>query len=103
MTMTAELPVSTGIVWTRWDEGNLRDHRLERTAHELVARHYCFRGRADNFEFTHADEVLTVRGRVPTFYLKQMLQTMLMNLRGVSRIDNQVDVVSSHGLSSVRK
>jgi hypothetical protein len=46
---------------------------------------------------------LTLRGRVPTFYLKQVLQTMLGGLEGVDRIDNQVDVVNSEGLSSVRR
>jgi hypothetical protein len=44
--------------------------------------------------------VLLLRGRVPTFYLKQMLQSWLKDLDGVSRIDNQVDVVSATGLSS---
>ena len=47
-------------------------------------------------------DVLTVRGCVPTFYLKQVLQTMLKELNGVGRVDNQVDVVCSSGLSSVR-
>ena len=38
----------------------------------------------------------------PSFYLKQVLQTLLRNLDGVKQIDNQVDVVTSTGLSSVR-
>lgn len=46
--------------------------------------------------------VLTLRGRVPSFYLKQMAQSVLANLEGVDRIDNRVDVVSPRGLSSVR-
>jgi osmotically-inducible protein OsmY len=46
--------------------------------------------------------VLTLRGRVPSFYLKQMAQSVLANLEGVDRIDNRVDVVNSRGLSSVR-
>ena len=44
--------------------------------------------------------VLTVRGRVPTFYLKQIIQSRLQNLDGVNQIDNLVDVVSATGLSS---
>jgi hypothetical protein len=43
-----------------------------------------------------------VRGRVPSFYLKQVLQTILMRVEGVGVVDNQVDVVSCDGLSSVR-
>jgi osmotically-inducible protein OsmY len=45
---------------------------------------------------------LTLHGRLPSFYMKQMLQTMLKDLDGVKKIDNRVDVVSSTGLSSVR-
>ena len=47
--------------------------------------------------------VLILRGRVPSFYLKQVLQTTLKGIPGVNRIDNRVDVVSAEGLSSVRK
>ena len=49
------------------------------------------------------DGVLTLRGNVPTFYLKQVLQSILKELPGVKRIDNRVDVVSAEGLSSVRR
>lgn len=45
---------------------------------------------------------LTLEGCVPTFYLKQILQTMLRDLEHVQQIANQVDVVSSTGLSSAR-
>ena len=47
--------------------------------------------------------VLTLQGRVPSFYLKQVLQTTLKGIPGVRRIDNRVDVVSAAGLSSVRR
>ena len=50
----------------------------------------------------HADGVLTIRGRLPSFYMKQILQTLLRDLDGVKRINNQTDVVSATGLSSVR-
>ena len=49
-----------------------------------------------------ADDTLILRGQVPSFYLKQVLQTLLTQVHGVSRIDNRVDVTSSTGLSSVR-
>jgi hypothetical protein len=57
---------------------------------------FCFR----DIRFGFADGVLTLRGRVPTFYLKQMLQTFLRDLAGVEQIDNQVDVVTAVGLST---
>lgn len=71
-------------------------------AHDLLAGHAHFRGRAHGFSFTQQGDVLYVTGRVPTYYLKQMLQTALRNLDGVARIENHVDVVCCNGLSSVR-
>lgn len=45
---------------------------------------------------------LKLEGCVPSFYMKQILQTMLRDLEHVERIANEVDVVSSTGLSSER-
>jgi hypothetical protein len=50
----------------------------------------------------YVDGTLTLEGYVPTFYMKQILQTVLRNLEHVERIANEVDVVSSTGLSSER-
>src|SRR5690349_9788770 len=74
---------------------------------EYLARiqldHHChFRGRVDGFEFRNCDRVLTVRGRVPSFYLRRLLEKVLLRVDGVQSIDNQVDVVCCDGLSSVR-
>jgi hypothetical protein len=41
------------------------------------------------------DGVLTVRGRVPSFHLKQITQVLLRDVEGVGVIDNRVDVVDS--------
>ena len=59
---------------------------------------FYFKGISCDYE----DGVLTLQGRLPTYYLKQVLQTVLADVDGVVRIENQVDVVSSTGLSSVR-
>ena len=45
---------------------------------------------------------LTLEGYVSSFYMKQILQTMLRDLECVEHITNGVDVVSSTGLSSER-
>lgn len=37
--------------------------------------------------------VLTLRGKVPTFYLKQLAQTRMQELLRVEEINNQVEVV----------
>ena len=43
----------------------------------------------------YSDGVLTLRGRLPSFYLKQVLQTLLLDLEGVTRIDNRVEVANA--------
>jgi hypothetical protein len=41
------------------------------------------------------DGVLTVRGQLPSFHLKQVAQTVLCDVEGVGMIDNRVDVVDA--------
>jgi osmotically-inducible protein OsmY len=48
------------------------------------------------------DGHLTLRGCVPNFYLKQVLQELVRGIERVELITNSVDVVSSTGLSSER-
>jgi hypothetical protein len=74
---------------------------IEQRARKLVAHHSHFGSRADNFRYEYFDGALMVRGAVPSFYLKQLLQTVLTELEGVALINNKVNVVSSEGLSSV--
>lgn len=51
------------------------------------------------------DGVLTLRGMVPTFYLKQVILSLLEDLEreGVKQVNDEVDVVNPCGLSSVRR
>jgi hypothetical protein len=69
----------------------------------MLESHIHFRGRASRFELICQEDVLIVRGIVPTFYLKQVLQTVLKDINGVRLIDNQVQVVSAAGLSGIQK
>lgn len=39
-----------------------------------------------------ADGVIVLMGSVPTFFLKQMAQTIVMRIQNVSRIQNEVRV-----------
>jgi hypothetical protein len=84
------------------NDENFWARSIERRAQELLSNHSHFRGRAGRFQYEYREEVLIVRGRVPSFYLKQVLQTVLMELDCIAQIDNRVDVVSGHGLSSVK-
>jgi hypothetical protein len=41
-------------------------------------------------------------GRLPTFYLKQLVQEAVRHVPGVQHVRNLIDVVSADGISSVR-
>jgi hypothetical protein len=43
---------------------------------------------------------IILSGRVPSFYLKQLLQEALRDIDGVEMIDNRVDVICPDVLSS---
>lgn len=45
-----------------------------------------------NISCQFVNGVLTLRGTVPTFYLKQIAQTVVLNLPQVSRVDNRIEV-----------
>ncbi len=45
---------------------------------------------------------LSLNGQVPSFYLKQVLQELMRGIKHVDQIVNDVDVVSSNGLSSTK-
>ena len=68
---------------------------VARRARDVLAEHAHFRGRADMFVFECSENVLVIRGCVPTFYLKQLLQTALTQVEGVERVDNRVDVFAA--------
>ncbi len=42
--------------------------------------------------------VITLRGRVPTFYLKQTVQSIVEKTEGVERVVNLVDVINPASL-----
>jgi len=73
---------------------------LEQRARARVEAHSLFFGRGKLFEFHCKEDVLVVRGCVPTYYLKQMLQSALKDLEGVRWIDNQVTVDPSEEVYS---
>jgi hypothetical protein len=85
------------------DGEKVRTLDLVAQARSLVESNPCFFPRASHFEFELAGDVLVVRGLLPSFHLKQLLQNVLAKLDGVVRVDNRVSVVSCAGLSSVGK
>ncbi|PQO40723.1 BON domain-containing protein [Blastopirellula marina] len=61
---------------------------------------YGFMFRKVSAEFEQGNLIL--RGCVPSFYLKQNLQELLREIPYVEQVVNDVDVINSCGLSSVR-
>ena len=61
-------------------------------AYECLKGHPHFRGLRLNIEIHYEESVLMLEGLLPSFYLKQILQTVLRDLDGVSKIQNDVDV-----------
>jgi osmotically-inducible protein OsmY len=59
--------------------------RLQESSYPSVRRVVC--------EF-HGG-MLTLRGRVSSYYLKQIAQTLILGMKGVEGIDNQLEVLTS--------
>ncbi|PQO25649.1 hypothetical protein C5Y96_22780 [Blastopirellula marina] len=85
-----------------------RKQKSERYQHDDVLR--TVRRRIDQCRYgfifrkvslRYDSGTLTLTGRVPSFYLKQNLQELLRDIPQVHQLENNVDVVSSCGLSSV--
>jgi osmotically-inducible protein OsmY len=47
-----------------------------------------------NVSCEHREGVLTLRGCLPTYYLKQMAQATVARLAGVQRIVNEIEVIA---------
>ena len=77
-------------------------HDLSTLARQHLDRHPHFRGRLGGVRIEHEDRNLFLSGQLPTFYLKQLVQEAVRHVPGVQFVYNQIDVVSPHGVSSVR-
>ena len=75
---------------------------LSSIARELLERHPHFRGRLGDVKIEQQGRSLKLTGRLPTFYLKQLLQEALCQVPGVQNVFNHIDVVCATGVSSVR-
>jgi hypothetical protein len=64
--------------------GELAQSRLRRSAYLALHSVDC--------EFRAG--VLTLRGRLPSYYLKQVAQAVVATVEGVQHIDNRIEVVA---------
>jgi hypothetical protein len=65
---------------------------IEDRARDLILTHRRLFILTDVLDFQCRQNVLTVRGVAPTFYLKQLLQITLMELGDDVKIENRVEV-----------
>lgn len=75
---------------------------LSDVARYHLEAHPHFRGRLNDVAIVQDGVTLTLRGRLPSFYLKQLVQEAMRHVPGVHRVRNMIDVVSADGVSSVR-
>ena len=78
-----------------------QEDRVRDAARRLLKESCSYHWYYSNIEMHFHDRTLSLYGSVPSYYLKQILQNFLIKLDEVEQIDNQVNVISSDGLSSV--
>ena len=69
-------------------------------ARQLLERHPHFRGRLSAVRIEQRGRTLCLTGRLPTFYLKQLVQEAIRHIPGVGGIRNEIAVVNATGISS---
>lgn len=86
-----------------------RENSLRTDAAELIRRveavlcdQPSLRGHMGKLSFELEDGTLKLRGSLPTFHLKQVLQATLRNLPGVSTVENRVEVSAPRGTGQVK-
>lgn len=71
------------------------DGRVQRKIQQRVDSSYRFA--FSRVTWSYEDGRLTLHGRVPSFYLKQLLQELMRDIEEVQQINNDVDVDSPTG------
>jgi hypothetical protein len=71
-------------------------------AQQQLERHPHFRGRGNGVKIQQEGGNLYLYGCLPSFYLKQLVQEAVRRIPGVQNVINQIDVISTDGVSSVR-
>lgn len=74
-------------------------HRLDEAVRgQLTSCSYGFAFNKITWRFDNGQ--ITLRGSVPSYYLKQVLQERLRRVPNIGQIRNEVQVVNARGLSS---
>jgi hypothetical protein len=73
------------------------DRRVEAQAARMIEIHPHFRGRSQWVQCHCRNRQLILKGKLPSFYLKQLAQEALRCLKGIDRIENRIQVASPVG------
>jgi hypothetical protein len=68
---------------------------LSLLARESLECHPHFRGRTSSLKIEQKGRMLRLTGKLPTFYLKQMVQEAVRHIPGVQGVLNDITVVSA--------
>lgn len=75
---------------------------LSASARRYLESHPHFRGRTSGVSIEQNGPDLYLTGRLPSFYLKQLVQEAVRHVPGVKNVINEIDVVNAWGVSSAR-
>lgn len=78
-------------------------YNLSDLARDHLEHHPHFRGRVSDVSIEQEGRTLFLSGRLPSFYLKQLVQEAVRHVPGVQQVRNLIDVVNADGVSSVRR
>ena len=67
----------------------------------VLDAHTPFRSHQDSIHIESDGNTIILTGRLPSFYLKQLLQEAFRHIEGIQRIQNDIDVICCNGISSV--
>jgi hypothetical protein len=81
------------LVGTGQNSTDLPSKVLVLLVRERLEQHPHFRGRTSLLAIELVEGTIVLSGRLPSHYLKQLLQEAIRRMPGVVNIDNQVDVV----------
>jgi hypothetical protein len=68
---------------------------LSLLARESLEKHPHFRGRSSNVCIEQRGRMLRLTGKLPTFYLKQLVQETVRHIPGVQGVLNDISVVGA--------
>lgn len=68
---------------------------LLQSARTALEQNALFRGRSKLIQMAMVGNILVLQGELPSYYQKQMLQTILRDVEGIYEIDNRVEVTRS--------